>query len=152
VPNPVVTADIEARFRALTDAEETTAQALIDDAWAVLLMMVPDIEARMTAGSTSTEAVVFVMSAMVLRVLRNPNGVRSWSVDDYSETRDSSLAAGSLYASPEEIRLLTGRASSTRSGAFSVAPAAEPCPAPGSEQELIDYLHYGNYSRYGWYR
>jgi hypothetical protein len=100
VPNPVVTADIEARFRTLTDAEENTAQALIDDAWAVLLMMVPDIEDRMTAGTTSTEAVVFVMSAMVLRVLRNPNGVRSWSVDDYSETRDNSLAAGSLYASP----------------------------------------------------
>jgi hypothetical protein len=143
MPNPVITADLEARFRPLSAAEEVTAQALLDDAWAVLLTVIPDLEARMAAGTPSTSLVVSVASAMVLRVMRNPNGVRSWSVDDYSETRDNSIAAGSLYVAPEEIRLLTGLASSARSGAFSVAPGRESCRAPGSE-ELLDYLRYGS--------
>jgi hypothetical protein len=143
VANPVVIADLEARFHSFTPAEEITAQALLDDAWAVLLMMVPDIEDRMTAGTTSIEAAVFVVSSMVLRVLRNPNGVRTWSVDDYSETRDNSLSAGSLYASADELALLTGRSSTARRGAFSVAPARPAGVARGSEAELIDYLRYG---------
>jgi hypothetical protein len=143
MPNPVITADLEARFRPLSTAEEVTAQALLDDAWAVLLTVIPDLEARMAAGTPSTSLVVSVASAMVLRVMRNPNGVRSWSVDDYSETRDNSIAAGSLYVAPEEVRLLTGLASSARSGAFSVTPGREACRAPGSE-ELLDYLRYGS--------
>jgi hypothetical protein len=63
---------------------------------------------------------------MALRVLRNPNGVRQWSVDDYSETRDSALSAGSLYVSDDEAALLSGTAARRR-GAFSVAPYQRPC-------------------------
>jgi len=144
VPNPVIVPDLEARFRSLTAEERPGAEALLDDAWAILLTVVPDLEDRMASGAASVNLVVSVVSAMVLRVLRNPNGVRSWSVDDYSETRDNSLAAGSLYASPDEVRLLTGLASSTRKGAFSVAPASDSSRAPGSESELIDYLRYGS--------
>ena len=118
-------------------------QALLDDAWAVLLTVIPDLEARMSSGATSVGLVVSVTSAMVLRVLRNPNGVRSWSVDDYSETRDNSLSAGSLYVSPEEVALLTGRASSSRRGAFSITPYQEAPKAPASEAEVIDALRYG---------
>lgn len=144
--NPVYVRLIEARFRPLNADEVPAAEALIDDAWAVLLATVPDIDARMMAGTASRELVISVVSAMVLRVLRNPNGVRSWSVDDYSETRDNSVAAGSLYVSPDEVALLTGRASSTRRSAFSVAPSTESPRARGSEAEYVDHL------RYGWYR
>lgn len=144
MPNPVFPSDIEARFRSLDDAETAVAEALLSDAWAILLMTIPDLEARMDGGTTSPEAVTFVVSAMTLRVLRNPNGVRSWSVDDYSETRDNSLSAGSLYISPEEIRLLTGRASTARRGAFSTAPAQYPTAAPGSESEHVEYLRSGS--------
>jgi hypothetical protein len=144
VSNPVIVEDLEARFRSLTAAEQTVAEALLDDAWAVLLMTIPDLEDRITAGTVSDEAITFVVSAMVLRVLRNPNGVRSWSVDDYSETRDNSLSAGSLYASPDEVRLLTGRASSLRRGAFSVVPAQPASAAPGSESEYVEYLRSGS--------
>jgi hypothetical protein len=143
VPNPVIIADLEARFRPLVGSEVDAAQALLDDAWATLLAVLPDLEARMAAGTTSDSLVVSVVSAMVLRVLRNPNGVRSWSVDDYSETRDSALSAGALYVSPEEVQLLAGKASVVRRGAFSVAVSQEPVRAPGSESEYIDWLRYG---------
>ena len=150
MPNPVTTADLEARFRPFTGtAEEDTAQALLDDAWEVLLMTVPDLDARIDAGTVSTGAAVFVVTSMVLRVLRNPNGVRQWSVDDYSETRDSSLSAGALYASEGEIALLTGRASTARRRAFSITPGQPATAAPASESEYIDYLRSG--SPYGTY-
>lgn len=152
MPNPVILDDLVARFRPLADTEEGVAQALLDDAWAILLTVIPDLEARITAGSTSEALVVSVMSAMVLRVLRNPNGVRSWSVDDYSETRDNSLSAGSLYVSPDEVRLLNGRASSARRGAFSIVPYVDQSvPAPGAERDLaqLNDIRYGPFGPWG---
>jgi hypothetical protein len=135
--------DLEARFHSFTAAEETTAQALLDDAWEELLARVPDLEQRMAGGLTSVGLVIRVVAAMAVRVLRNPEAVKSWSVDDAAFTRDSLVSAGFLFASGDEIDLLTGRASSARRGAFSVAPAQEQSRAPGSEAEFIDYLRYG---------
>jgi hypothetical protein len=110
------------------------------------MTLMPGLEAAV-AGTVSDGAITFVLSAMVLRVLRNPNGVRSWSVDDYSETRDNALSAGSLYASPDEMRCC-GWASG-RSGAFSVVPAAG-VGAPGSESErrrTCELVTYGTLRR-----
>jgi hypothetical protein len=109
VPNPVVTADIEARWRPLTAAERDVAQAFIDDSWAVALTQVPGIEARMAAGTLSVDIVVKVVSAMVLRILKNPDGLRSWSVDDASFTRDQALSAGLLYLADTELAELMPR-------------------------------------------
>lgn len=147
--NPVSVSDLEARFRPLSDDEQNVAQALLDDAWAVLLATIPDLDSRIDSGALAPEVARFVVSAMALRVLRNPNGVRQWSVDDYSETRDSALSAGSLYASPEEIALLRGTAS--RRGAFSVAPYQRHHYAPGAERDAaeLEYLRYG-YGRSGY--
>lgn len=146
MPNPVYPSDLADRWRPLTATEEPVAQALLDDAWAILSQQLPDIEDRLTAGSLSELLVVAVESAMVLRVLRNPNGVRQWSVDDYSETRDSALSAGALYLSPEELDLLSGRSKVRRSRAFSVQPSRGPCPAPGAE---IAYAQQA-YERWGY--
>jgi hypothetical protein len=106
----------------------------------------------MTSGAVSEPLASFVVSSMVLRVLRNPNGVRSWSVDDYSETRDNAVSAGVLYALPNEVDLLTGRANPKRRGAFSVGAAREPCPAPGAERDAaeLEWLRYGWSSGYGY--
>lgn len=130
--NPVTLADVEARFRTLTDEETAVAEALLADAWAILLVTVPTLATRISSGAAPLEVVAFVESSMVLRVLRNPNGVKQWSVDDYSETRDSTLSAGSLYASPEEVALLNGTGASRR-GAFSVTPAGESHRSRGAE-------------------
>lgn len=147
MPNPVIVDDLEARFRPLSDEERDVAQALVDDAWAVLLMVVPDIEDRMTAGTVSPEVATYVVASMALRVLRNPNGVRSWSLGDYSETRDNALSAGALYVSDAEAALLTGRASSARRRAFSITPYSDPVRSPGSESDasLLHYLRYGEW-------
>jgi hypothetical protein len=146
MPNPVTVSEIETRFRPLDAAEESSVQFLLDDAWAVLLVSVPDLEDRMTSGAVTGPLASFVVSSMVLRVLRNPNGVRQWSVDDYSETRDNAVSSGALYVAPGEVDLLTGRANPQRRGAFSVGPGQPACPAPGAERDAAEL----EYLRYGW--
>lgn len=122
MPNPVIPADLAERWRPLTAGEETVAQALLDDAWAVLLAQVPGIETRMAAGTLSAGLVRKVESAMVLRVLRNPEGWRQWSIDDASFTRDQSLSAGLLYLAPEELAELSPvPTSSTSRGAYIIS-------------------------------
>jgi hypothetical protein len=143
VPNPVIVADLEARFRPLTDVETSNAQALLDDTWEELLARVPSLDQRVTDGRTSVGLVIRVVSAMALRVLRNPEAIKQWSVDDAAFTRDSLVSSGLLYANSDEIDLLSGRASAARRGAFSITPQQDPVCAPGSESGLIDYLRYG---------
>lgn len=106
--NPALIADLEARFRPLSDAEKTNAQAWLDDAWEELLVRVPDLEARMSDGRTSAGMVRRVVAAMVVRVLRNPDAIRQWGVDDATFTRDTLLSSGVLYATEDEVALLIG--------------------------------------------
>jgi hypothetical protein len=122
VPNPITTTDLADRWRLLTADEETVAQALLDDAWAVLLAQVPGIEARLEAGTLSEALVRKVETAMVLRVLRNPEGWRQWSIDDASFTRDQSLSAGLLYLAPgESAELAPVPSSSASRGAYIIS-------------------------------
>jgi hypothetical protein len=110
VPNPVEVVDLEHRFRSLTEAETITATALLVDAWAELTAptRVPDLEQRMADGLVSEALARRVVTAMVLRVLRNPEAIARWAVDDASFTRDSAIASGLLYATDDEVALLSG--------------------------------------------
>lgn len=121
--NPVQVSDLEARWRPLSDAESTVAAALLADAWAIILNRFPDVEDRLVASpATLTIAILeAVECAMVLRVLRNPDGKVQESIDDYAWTRDKSVAAGELYLSEREESILSpgGMAGNV---AFSVMP------------------------------
>lgn len=108
MPNPTVVADLEDRFRPLADDETRVATTLLADAWVELLARVPDLDGRMADGRVSDGLVRRVVAAMVVRVLRNPEAIRQWSVDDASFTRDQLVSSGVLYASPDEIGLLIG--------------------------------------------
>ncbi len=105
--NPAEVADIIARWRPLTAQETTNATALLADAWALLLARRPTLEADITAGTVSEENVVRVVVAMVLRVLRNPEGKLEESIDDYSYKRDAAVSTGGLYVTSDELADLT---------------------------------------------
>jgi hypothetical protein len=91
-------ADLADRLgRDLTVAEERQAPVLLNDATAVIVDRFPRYAVTPTPVSTK------VCCAMVLRVLRNPNGLRQESIDDYSYTVDSSRSAGEIYLTEAEV-------------------------------------------------
>lgn len=121
MPNPATTSDIVDRFRALTAAETGNAQAYLEDAWALVTGRLPSLEASMTAGTVSVANVVRVISAMVIRVLRNPDGKSEESIDDYRYRRDALVSSGVLAVTDEELADLTPAATRSRNSVRLVA-------------------------------
>ena len=104
---PATVADIEARWRPLSAQETTNAETFIGDAWWLLLGRRPTLEADMVAGTVSTGNVVRVIAAIVLRLLKNPDGKMEESIDDYRYRRDALVSSGALYVSDDELADLT---------------------------------------------
>ena len=109
--NPATVADIEARWRTLSTPESTNAQAFLEDAWALLLTRRPNLEADITAGTVRSDNALRVVVAMVLRVLKNPDGKLEESIDDYRYRRDALVSSGALHVTSDELADITpGRA------------------------------------------
>lgn len=113
-------AEVASRWRALTADEQSVASVLLVDAETYLRARVATVADRVAAGTLSAALVKQVQVGMVLRVMKNPEGKRQESIDDYSWTRDQSLSAGALYATAEELQLLASPTSSA--AAFTVTP------------------------------
>lgn len=117
------TADVAARWRPLSAAESTVAAALLADASAILRARAPSIDDRLTEATLDPALPRSVAVQMVLRVLRNPDGLVSEQIDDYGIRRADS-AAGSLTVTDDELALLTEAPGS--GAAFTVYPAYTP--------------------------
>lgn len=108
----VLPSDIAAGWRPLTEAEETTAAGLIAEAIILLTVAVPGFDSKDDGIAR------LVVSRMVRRVMKNPDGyrIRNESIDDYSDggTVDSTLSTGELYASDVELGWLGVVAAKTR--------------------------------------
>lgn len=99
--------DVEARFeRALTADERRILPARLTDALDLLVGRVPRLHDRVADGTLSTTSVKRVQVDMVLRLLRNPDGWRQESIDDWSGTRDRDLSAGQLHVTDGELATL----------------------------------------------
>lgn len=107
MPNPATISDLESRWRPLSAQETTNAETFLVDAWAELLSRRPNLEADIAAGTISSENVIRVVSAMVLRILKNPGGYDQESIDDWSGRRNALLADGILRVTSEELALLS---------------------------------------------
>lgn len=129
--SPATQTDLQNRsLRTLTSQELSVGGTLLGDAWTILTTRVPDLESRVTADSGKlAPLVVQIQCAMVLRVLNNPDGKLSESIDDYTFRLDSAVSSGALYVSDAEVALLTDGA--TSSGAFTIKPAVSPGVGPG---------------------
>lgn len=87
---------------------------LIDKAEAVLVT-IPGLSVRITAGTVTAANLRYVVAAMVVRVLRNPEGKRSETAGDYSyELASGSSGESGMLLTAAERRLLGvgGRAGS----------------------------------------
>jgi hypothetical protein len=116
--NPATIADLEARWRPFTSDELPTAQARLDDAWAIIQNMSTGFDDT----GTNADAIIYVVCAMVLRVLKNPDGHRTESstIDDSTEswTIDQAVSSGFMYITDDELRLIG--AFRPRAGSFSL--------------------------------
>lgn len=107
MPNPATTSDVEARWRPLSERETTNAQAYLDDAWDMLTSRRRTLEADIAAGTVREATVIRVLAEMVRRILTNPDGKQSESIDDYKYTRNELHSSGLLSVSPDELGDIT---------------------------------------------
>lgn len=125
--NPATAADIESRWRPLTDAETTVAATRLDDAWRKLKRDISDLETRMDGNADLTADTIRVLADAVIRVLQSNarNGLRKGSVgiDDGSTSweLDETYRADLYFTDSEYADLSsTGRRRGAR--AYSVQP------------------------------
>lgn len=97
----------------------TYVEYLIDKAERLVRDKVPNLNDRIMAGCPSEETVSDVVVDMVLRLLRNPEGLSSESAGDYSYQRNAATGEGRITLRPDELaRLLcnSGQVSSVPVG------------------------------------
>lgn len=81
---------------------------LIDKAERLVRDKVPTLDARITAEKLTPGTVGDVVVDMVVRLLRNPEGLSSESAGDYSYQRNQATGEGRLFMRPDEIVRLRG--------------------------------------------
>ena len=117
--------------------DEALVAALISDAEQVILAEYPAIQDRIDQNLLPVERVTFVVTQMVSRILRNPEGLSSWQqqTGPFGQSRTFGTENVGIYLTDNEIKLL----SPTRRGkAYSVDLA--PNATSGTEQGVwIDY-------------
>jgi len=121
----VTAEDIVKRWRPLTPAESSVVDAIIEDAQDIVESEAEDlgIPAPTDANDRRLRMYTRIVATMAIRVLINPEGILSETIDDYTYRRDSAISSGALYVSDDEmaqLRPITGR---RRRGAFTIVPS-----------------------------
>lgn len=113
---PATPTDVETRLLRPLSTEETQAVTLwLADAEDEIRTLVPDLDAKIDAGTLRNSAVARVQANMVVRLVRNPEGIVQESDGDYSYTRRAALVTGELALTRSERRSL-----GLSSGAFTI--------------------------------
>lgn len=112
--------DVESRWRTLTPAEASIADTVIEDAQDILESAAEDLGLEFASTPRSERTYKRIVASMVIRVLKNPDGLLSETIDDYTYRRDSAVSAGALYASASEVDQLRAPTGRARRGAFSI--------------------------------
>lgn len=115
--------DVADLFRPLSDAEGSTVEALLAHASTMLRARFPHLDDRIAAGTLDAGQPMVAVVNMVLRVVRNPAGLRSETVGPMTRVFDSSQAAGLLAVTDAETALLSTSSSSSPVGTIRTRPA-----------------------------
>lgn len=121
--------DVEELWRPLSDDEAVLADALLERASRMIRTRVRDVDDRISSGKLDSAVAGDVAVAMVLRVLKHPDSIRSetdtFGDESHTVIFDQAVSAGLLYVDDTEVALLSRRGAR----AFSVVPAQEPTTA-----------------------
>jgi len=110
--------DVEVRFmRPLDEDEKRVVAARLEDAELLLRSRIPDLDEKVAAGVLDRALVVMVEAEMVLRLIRNPDGLVQETDGSYSYSTSQKVASGLLEVLPREWTLL-----GVRSGVYVIDP------------------------------
>lgn len=91
----------------LTADQENLAAVLLRRASAMVRARFPYLAQQIADGALDPDTVGTAVVQMVLRVMRNPAGLRAQTIGPFSRAFDTSLAAGELVIAPQDIVLVT---------------------------------------------
>lgn len=94
--------DVSVQFGDLDDDQENLTAYLIKAASSLVRQRFKLVDTQIAAGLLDQDVVALTVSGMVLRVLRNPEGLRSETTGPFSRTYDTSAAAGLLVITPDD--------------------------------------------------
>lgn len=119
--------DIVSRWRPLTPEEASIVDQVIEDAQDILETEAEDagfspIDESNPGDARRARAYRRAVASMVIRVLKNPDGLLSETIDNYTYRRDSAVSAGVLYVADDELARLRPATTRPRRGAFSIFP------------------------------
>jgi hypothetical protein len=105
-PPLAVIGDVAAQHGTMSLAEESLAGWLLRNASNMLRGQRPLIDQQLRDGTVSRDLVALAVTNMVLRVLRNPTGLRSETVGPFSRSWDTTTAAGLLVVTDDDLALV----------------------------------------------
>lgn len=150
-PQPLAAVGDVGEQMTLTAAQEGLAKALIRAASALLRHRAKqvglDIDADIAAGRLDPSVAALTVTNMVLRVLRNPQGLRSETTGPFSRTYDTTAAAGLLVVTEYDLAAVTTTPSVEDLGAAGLGIGTIRV-VPGMAPP-VGYPYRGR--RYGWY-
>jgi hypothetical protein len=106
-PPLAVLDDVKEQFGVLTVAQQTLASALLRAASKLIRSRHPLIDQNIKDGVLDPDVVALGVTNMVLRVLRNPAGLRAETIGPFSRTYDTTAAAGLLVITDAEDNMFT---------------------------------------------
>lgn len=123
------TDDVAARWRTLTDAEETVAETLLDDASDMIRERWTDVDTRLESGALRASSLRRIVALMVKRALKavDADGLASQaqSAGPFQVNNTFANPEGNLFLRAQDIALLDG---SARGRAFGVDLSANRLP------------------------
>lgn len=122
--------DVASQFGSMTPAEESLAGWLIRAASNMIRARRPTIDLLIAAGTVSADLAALAVTNMVLRVLRNPSGLRSETVGPFSRAYDTTVAAGLLVFTDDEDDLVSPTGEATPVAIGQIRPRASLAIAP----------------------
>lgn len=121
LPSFANTLDVAARWRPLTPAEESVADALLVDASLLIRARFPGIDAQVASGAVDSNVLVAVVSGMVKRAMIAPaDGVsqESESTGPFSHSQSYANPLGNVFLTAADMTLILGYQPSGQSHGF----------------------------------
>lgn len=105
--NPVVIGDYIDRYGQPENPDEV--EAMLDDAWEVLIHALPSVEAKVESGKISHRLIVKIITGAVHRHLLNPKGFVSETTGPFSYRLNDDASTGDIWFTDRELWLLGKR-------------------------------------------